>query len=76
MNNKKLYRSSTDKMWLGVLGGVAEYFGVDSTLVRLAFAVFSIFMGGIGGVILYFVSAAIMPLSAFTVENPPRDDKN
>ena len=34
---KKLYKSSSDKMLAGVLGGFAEYIGVDSTLVRLVY---------------------------------------
>lgn len=53
-------------MWLGVLGGLAEYFEVDSTLVRLVFSVISFFMGGFGGLILYFIAAAIMPTSDYT----------
>ena len=35
MNEKKLYKSSTDKKLAGVCGGIAEYFNIDSTLVRL-----------------------------------------
>lgn len=36
MEGKKLYKSSTDKKIAGVCGGIAEYFNIDSTLVRLA----------------------------------------
>lgn len=36
MNGKKLYRSDENKMLAGVCGGIAEYFGVDPTLIRLA----------------------------------------
>ena len=35
MEEKKLYRASIDKKICGVCGGIAHYFGVDSTLVRL-----------------------------------------
>lgn len=38
MNEKKLYKSSTDKKLAGVCGGIAEYFNIDSTLVRLGWA--------------------------------------
>ena len=38
METKKLYRSKTDKMISGVCGGLAQYFGVDATVVRLVFA--------------------------------------
>ncbi|HZX47134.1 MAG TPA: PspC domain-containing protein [Clostridia bacterium] len=43
--DKKLYRSQTDKMIAGVCGGIAEYFGIDSTLVRLGWVLFT-FAGG------------------------------
>lgn len=40
---KKLYRSSTDKKISGVCGGIAEYFGIDSTIIRIIYAVLSLF---------------------------------
>lgn len=45
MENKRLYRSSTNYMICGVCGGIGEYFNIDPTLVRLAWVIFS-FMGG------------------------------
>jgi phage shock protein PspC (stress-responsive transcriptional regulator) len=58
---KKLYLSSDDKQVSGVCGGLAEYFEVDSTLVRLAF-VFGIFITGVlPGIIAYFIVAVIIP---------------
>jgi phage shock protein C len=56
---KKMYRSETDKVLCGVCGGIAEYFGIDATLVRLGFAAFSI-LGG-SGLLAYLVAAAIIP---------------
>lgn len=56
---KKLYRSKTDRKIGGVCGGLGEYFGVDSTLVRLA-AVVLIFASG-AGLIAYIVAWAIIP---------------
>jgi len=56
---KKLCKSSTDKMLGGVCGGIAEYFQVDSTLVRLAF-IFLLFLGG-SGFLLYLVGLVVMP---------------
>ena len=41
MEGKKLYKSSTDKKIAGVCGGIAEYFNIDSTLVRLAWVAVS-----------------------------------
>ena len=53
MNEKKLYKSSTDKKLAGVCGGLAEYFNIDSTLVRLGWVVF--------GLLAYIIAAIIMP---------------
>lgn len=57
--SKRLYISNTDKKIAGVCGGIAEYFGIDSTLVRLAWILF-IFAGG-AGIIGYILAALIMP---------------
>jgi phage shock protein C len=43
---RKLYRSKTDRRIAGVCGGLAEYFNIDSTLVRLLFVLGLIFVGG------------------------------
>ena len=56
---KKLYRSTRDKKFCGVCGGVAEYLGVDSTLVRLAFILLSSAFGS--GLMMYILAAIIMP---------------
>lgn len=57
--NKKLYRSSKDKMICGVCGGIGEYFGVDPTLARLGVAIFCMVTGiGLFG---YFIMALIIP---------------
>lgn len=58
---KKLYRSRTKKMIAGVCGGIAEYFNVDETLVRLGTALLTLVTGIVPGIILYFVAAIIMP---------------
>lgn len=59
MNEKKLYKSSTDKKLAGVCGGIAEYFNIDSTLVRLGWVLFSL-LGG-SGLLAYIIAAIIMP---------------
>ena len=56
---KKLCKSSTDKKIFGVCGGLAKYFGIDSTLVRLAFVLFCL-LGG-SGILLYLICAIVMP---------------
>ncbi len=57
----RLYKSRVDRMLDGVCGGVAEYFGLDSTLVRLAWVLLML-VGGMG-ILLYFVAMIIMPVN-------------
>ncbi|WP_058486585.1 PspC domain-containing protein [Defluviitalea phaphyphila] len=60
---KKLYLSNTDKKIAGVCGGIAEYFNVDSTVVRIMWVLFSIIGGmGIIGILVYIAFWAIIPL--------------
>ena len=55
---KRLYRSKIDRKIVGVCGGVAEYFEIDPTLVRLGWVVFSL-LGG-SGLLAYIIAAIIM----------------
>ena len=57
--NKKLYKSKVDKKFAGVCGGVAEYFDLDSTIVRLV-AILLIFGWG-SGLLAYIIAALVMP---------------
>jgi len=57
--NKKLYRSRKDYMIAGVCGGIAEYFDIDSTLVRLL-TVLVVFLGG-AGVVAYIIAWIVIP---------------
>lgn len=45
-SNRKLYRSKTDRQIAGVCGGLAEYFNIDPTIVRLLFVLGLILVGG------------------------------
>ena len=56
---KKLYKSETDKKVCGVCGGIAKYFGIDSTLVRLAAVLLVLFAGG--GLLAYIICALVIP---------------
>ncbi len=61
-NRRRLTRSVADAKIAGVCGGLAEYFGVDATAIRLVWAVLSIFFGAIvGGVLAYLVAWLIIP---------------
>ena len=59
MEPKRLYRSASDRMLLGVCGGIGEYLNVDSTIIRLWWAIL-VFWGGIG-ILAYLVAAVIIP---------------
>lgn len=61
MEGKKLYKSNRDKKLAGVCGGIAEYFDIDSTIVRLAWVLFS--LAGGSGLLAYILAAIIMPES-------------
>ncbi len=56
---KKLFKSTTDKKLCGVCGGIAEYFNIDSTIVRLIWAILSIWFGF--GILIYIIAALVMP---------------
>ncbi len=57
---KKLYRSKSDKKLFGVLGGLAAYFKIDATVLRVIYVLLSIFVIGCP-VIIYLVAALIIP---------------
>ena len=60
--NKRLYRIEEGKMLEGVCGGVAEYFNIDPTVVRLGWALVSAFAGA--GIVAYIAAAIIMPVKS------------
>ena len=56
---KKLYRSRNEQIVAGVCGGLAEYFDMDPTIVRLLFLLLG--LGPMPGILVYIVLAVIMP---------------
>ena len=58
---KKLYRSESDKRIAGVCGGIAEYFEVDATIIRIAFLIL-LLPGGFPGLLLYLILWIVVPL--------------
>lgn len=56
---KRLYKSATDKKLDGVCAGIAEYFDIDPTLIRLAWVLMSLFVGF--GILFYIIAAIVMP---------------
>ena len=61
-HGRRLTRSATDKKIAGICGGIAEYFGVDTTPIRLLWVILSILCGAvIGGIIAYLVAWIVIP---------------
>lgn len=56
---KKLRRSTKDYCFMGVCGGLAEYFDVDSSIVRLIWLVAVLFFGS--GILLYLIMCLVLP---------------
>lgn len=65
---KRLYRSRTDRMLCGVCGGLAKYFDIDPTIMRLIFVI-SIFLGG-SGILAYIILAIVVPVEGSTSAEP------
>ncbi len=59
MNEKRLVRSTSEQMIAGVAGGLAEYFNMDPTLVRLIFVLLA--LAGGPGVLIYIILWIVMP---------------
>jgi phage shock protein C len=57
---KKLYRSS-NRIMAGVCGGIAEYFDIDPTLIRVAYVVLSLFSAAFPGLLLYIILMILIP---------------
>lgn len=64
--SKKLYRSRDHKMLTGLCGGLAEYFDMDVSLMRLLWVIVSIILGvGVGGLIIYLIASMIVPVESY-----------
>ena len=58
---KKLYRSDTNKIFAGIIGGVGEYFDIDPILLRLLWLVILVSTGFIPGILVYIIAMFIVP---------------
>ena len=67
---KRLYRSRSDRMITGVCGGLAKYFGMDPTIVRVI-AVLLIFANGLG-ILAYIIMAIVVPLEGSKATTPEK----
>jgi len=73
-DSSRVHRSSTERVIAGVCGGLAEYFEVDPSLVRVAFVVATLWSGL--GLLLYVILAIVLPVdpdaALVTVPRPER----
>jgi len=60
---KRFYRSRNDRNFLGICGGLGEYFGVDSNLIRVITALIILWSGALPGLIVYFILGVMIPYS-------------
>lgn len=58
---KRLYRSSDNKVFAGVIGGMGEYFDIDPVVLRLCFVFLMLATAVLPGVIAYFAAVFIVP---------------
>jgi phage shock protein C len=58
---KRLKRSQQERMIAGVCGGIAKYMNVDATIVRLVFAVLTVFTAVLPGILIYLIMWIIVP---------------
>jgi len=65
---KKLYRSQNNKILTGLLGGLAEYFDLDASLIRLGFIVLVVLTGIVPFVLAYIIGALVVPLDPHVSE--------
>ncbi len=65
--DKKLYRSEDNKIFLGICGGIGEYFNVDPVVIRVIFV--GLIFAGFSGILAYIVAAFVVP-------KPPAGRKN
>ena len=59
-NIRLLFKSKDDYLFRGVLGGLAEYWNMDSTILRIAFLLLTVITGGLFGIV-YFILMKIIP---------------
>lgn len=59
--SKRLFRSRTESMLAGVCGGIAEYFELDPTLVRIAYIILSVLSAAFPGLLVYIILWLVIP---------------
>lgn len=71
---KKLYRSTDNKIILGICGGIGEYFKVDPVIIRIILVV--LICIGFSGILAYIIAAFIIPKKTDRVEQKSKNDES
>jgi phage shock protein C len=71
LGTNRLYRSETDCMIAGVCSGIADYFGIDASLVRILFITITLFGGS--GILLYILLWVVVPSESAVAEQQPKN---
>ena len=58
---KMLYRSETNKIFAGIIGGIGECFDIDPTILRVLWLLVVVFTGFVPGLIVYIIAVFIVP---------------
>jgi phage shock protein C len=66
MEQKRLYRSRTNRVIAGICGGVGEYLKMDPTIIRLIWVLIVLFTGIFPGVIIYLIAMVVIPEEPLT----------
>ncbi len=61
MQEKKLYRSTKDRIFAGLCGGLGEYLDVDPVFIRVVWVLLVVFTGFVPGILAYFLIMFIVP---------------
>ena len=67
---KRLYRSRRNRAFLGVCGGLGEFFDLDPVIIRVIAVIITVCTGVFPGLLAYFIIALIIPLEGSTAANP------
>lgn len=63
MKNKKLYKSSENNVFAGIMGGIGEYFDIDPVILRVGWLLLSSLTGFVPGIIAYIIAIFVVPKS-------------
>lgn len=76
IKGKKLYRSKTDKVFTGLLGGLGAFFDIDPVLLRLGFVILVILSGFWPGVVVYIIAAVMVPVEGEGKKKEETEEKD